>query len=93
MSKMVHIAPCRFCGQTIQFESAPLTEEQEIEEATMRCDCIDAELYQMRKKQEKTALGNISALFGENAGEQNAQGGNNLINPECSNRRNAGRKA
>ncbi len=36
MSKMVHIAPCRFCGQTIQFESAPLTEEQEIEEFSAR---------------------------------------------------------
>lgn len=69
MSKSAYTAPCRFCGQITQFEAGPLTREQEIEEATMRCDCGDAALYQIKKEQERKALENIRALFGSETGE------------------------
>ena len=50
MSKQIHTAECRFCGQVVQMEDVDLTEEQAQEEATMRCDCFDAVRYRKEKK-------------------------------------------
>lgn len=53
MSKQIHTAECRFCGQVVQMEGVDLTEEQAQEEATMRCKCADAVIYRKEKKQKE----------------------------------------
>ena len=68
MSKVVQTAPCRFCGQMVQFESeADLTDPQKEELATMTCTCDRAVEYQKEKQRKEKALKNVSVLFGEDA--------------------------
>lgn len=68
MKRMIHTAPCRFCGQMIQFEGDhDITEPQKEEKATMGCTCSEAVEYQKEKQRKERALKNVSLLFGEDA--------------------------
>lgn len=68
MSKEIQTAPCRFCGQMVQFAvDGNLTEPQAAEEATMHCTCTEASEYQKEKQRKEKAMKNVSALFGEDA--------------------------
>lgn len=61
-------APCRFCGQMVQFAGDDgLTEPQAQEIATMNCSCDEAVEYQKEKNRKENALKNVSKLFGEDA--------------------------
>lgn len=67
--KRTQTAPCRFCGQFVQFEAeGVLTEENAMEMAAMECKCEEAVGYRKWMQQEKRALRNIQRLFGEEAG-------------------------
>lgn len=71
MKKIMHTAPCRFCGQMVQFESeADLTDPQKEELATMTCTCDRAVEYQKEKQRKEKALKNVSVLFGEDAASE-----------------------
>ena len=68
MKKIMQTAPCRFCGQMVQFEGeADLTDPQKEELATMTCTCDRAVEYQKEKQRKEKALKNVSVLFGEDA--------------------------
>lgn len=68
MKKIMQTAPCRFCGQMVQFEGeADLTDPQKEETATMTCTCDRAVEYQKEKQRKEKALKNVSVLFGEDA--------------------------
>lgn len=68
MKKIMQTAPCRFCGQMVQFEGdKDLTDPQKEELATMTCACSDAVEYQKEKQRKEKALKNVSVLFGEDA--------------------------
>lgn len=64
----LNVAPCRFCGQMVQIAiEKKLTKPQAEEEATMRCECMEAVAYQKEKRRKEKALKNIEKLFGEGA--------------------------
>ncbi len=64
----IQTAPCRFCGQMVQFAAdGSLTEPQAQEIATMNCSCGEAMDYQKEKNRKENALKNVSKLFGEDA--------------------------
>lgn len=68
MKKTMHTAPCRFCGQMVQFEGDyDLTDPQKQEQATMMCKCAEAAEYQKKKLRKEKAIKNVQALFGEDA--------------------------
>ena len=68
MKKIMLTAPCRFCGQMVQFEGdSDLTDPQKQELATMTCTCSEAVEYQKEKLRKEKALKNVSVLFGEDA--------------------------
>lgn len=68
MKKIMQTAPCRFCGQMVQFEGdGDLTDPQKQETATMTCTCPEAVEYQKEKQRKEKALKNVSVLFGEDA--------------------------
>lgn len=68
MRKIMHTAPCRFCGQMVQFEGGyDLTDPQKQETATMTCTCAEAAEYQKKKLRKEKAIKNVQALFGEDA--------------------------
>lgn len=68
MKKIMQTAPCRFCGQMVQFEGdSDLTDPQKQETATMTCTCPEAVEYQKEKQRKEKALKNVSVLFGEDA--------------------------
>lgn len=68
MKKVMQAAPCRFCGQMVQFNGADdMTEPQKQETATMTCSCDRAVEYQKEKLRKEKALKNVSLLFGEDA--------------------------
>ena len=68
MKKIMQTAPCRFCGQMVQFEGeVDLTDPQKEELATMTCTCDRAVEYQKEKQRKEKALKNVSVLFGEDA--------------------------
>ena len=68
MKKIMQTAPCRCCGQMVQFEGeADLTDPQKEELATMTCTCDRAVEYQKEKQRKEKALKNVSVLFGEDA--------------------------
>lgn len=68
MKRKMQTAPCRFCGQMIQFEGdSDLTDPQAQEIATMNCECEEAVRYQREKNRKENALKNVSTLFGEGA--------------------------
>lgn len=51
---MENIGGCRFCGQQIMLdEKIDYTEEQRVEEATLRCECDDAKAYKEKYTQKK----------------------------------------
>ncbi len=51
---MENIGRCRFCGQQIMLdEKIDYTEEQRVEEATLRCECDDAKAYKEKYTQKK----------------------------------------
>ena len=57
MKKIMQTAPCRFCGQMVQFEGeADLTDPQKEELATMTCACDRAVEYQKEKQRKEKAL-------------------------------------
>lgn len=75
--KNLQTAPCRYCGQIVQFAAeGALTEEMAVEMAALNCDCEDAKAHQILMQQEKKALKNVQALFGEKAGQGNTVGEN-----------------
>lgn len=47
----IYTGPCRFCGQVIQLDEKERTEEQIIEDATLRCSCSLATQYRREKKE------------------------------------------
>lgn len=54
MSKTtLHTAPCRFCKQMVQLDETEYTEEQAIEEATMRCRCSEHQSIKRKKTERK----------------------------------------
>ena len=54
MKKIMQTAPCRFCGQMVQFEGeADLTDPQKEELATMTCTCDRAVEYQKEKQRKE----------------------------------------
>lgn len=68
LKEIMQTAPCRFCGQMVQFKGdRDLTEPQAQEIATMNCSCYDAADYRKGKKRKENALKNVSKLFGEDA--------------------------
>lgn len=67
--EVLHTAPCRFCNQMIQLDEAERTEQQAIEDATMRCRCTAAERYQKAVRRRERALENVSTLFGKESDE------------------------
>ena len=67
--EVLHTAPCRFCNQMIQLDEAERTEQQAIEDATMRCRCTAAERYQKAVRRRERALENVSTLFGKKSDE------------------------
>lgn len=70
VEKIMYTAPCRFCGQIVQFEGDHgLTETQRQEEATMTCTCEEAREYQKKKLRKERAIKNVQTLFGEEAEE------------------------
>lgn len=61
-----YTAPCRFCGQIVQFDSEnALSEEQQIDEATLHCACDEAITQSRRKRKKDRTLKNVEELFGE----------------------------
>ena len=67
--KEMQTAPCRYCGQIVQFEAeGALTGEMSGEMAALNCDCEDAVAHQIWMRQEKKALSNVRRLFGKEAG-------------------------
>ena len=55
VKEIMQTAPCRFCGQMVQFMGDDdLTDPQAQEIATMNCSCDKAVEYQKEKKQQKT---------------------------------------
>lgn len=70
--KITQTAPCRFCGQIVQFEGeAGLTEEEAVELASRNCQCEQAKVYRIWRQQEEKVIENISNLFGEGAEPEN----------------------
>ena len=68
MKKIIHTAPCRFCGQIVQFEGDhDLTDPQKQEKATLACTCTEALEYQKKKLRKERAIRNVQTLFGEDA--------------------------
>lgn len=68
IKEIMQTAPCRYCGQMVQFaEESDLTEHQAQEIATMKCRCEEAVHYQKEKQRKENALKNVSKLFGEDA--------------------------
>lgn len=68
VKEVMQTAPCRFCGQMVQFMGDDdLTEPQAQEIATMNCKCADAVEYQKEKNRKENALKNVQKLFGEEA--------------------------
>lgn len=68
VKKILHTAPCRFCGQLVQIEGdSDLTEPQKQEIATSNCSCDEAVEYRKEKCRKENALKNVSKLFGEDA--------------------------
>lgn len=68
VKEVMQTAPCRFCGQMIQFMGDDdLTEPQAQEIATMSCECDEAAEYQKEKNRKENALKNVQKLFGEDA--------------------------
>lgn len=61
-------APCKFCGQVNIFkwnELTPISYEQEVEEATMVCNCDSAQWYQRRQTRINEANLKIKSIFTE----------------------------
>ncbi len=68
VKEVMQTAPCRFCGQMVQFMGdGGLTEPQAQEIATMNCRCEEAVEYQKEKNRKENALKNVQKLFGEEA--------------------------
>ena len=68
VKEVMQTAPCRFCGQMVQFMGGgDLTEPQAQEIATMNCSCDKAVEYQKEKNRKENALKNVQKLFGEEA--------------------------
>lgn len=68
VKETLQTAPCRFCGQMVQFMGdKDLTEPQAQEIATTNCDCDEAVEYQKEKNRKENALKNVQKLFGEDA--------------------------
>lgn len=68
VKETMQTAPCRFCGQMLQFVGEKdLTEPQAQEIATMNCSCDEAVDYQKEKNRKENALRDVSKLFGEDA--------------------------
>lgn len=75
MGKTIQTAPCRYCGQIVQFESGELlTDEQALEMAVLECSCEDAKAYRRWQLNEKRALENVQRLFGEKASAKDMAG-------------------
>lgn len=73
--KQIQTAPCKFCGQIVQFEEEKsLTDEQAMEMAVMECSCEEAVMYRKWVQQETKALENVTAFFGEEAEPRNMEG-------------------
>lgn len=71
VKEILQTAPCRFCGQMVQFaEDGDLTEPQAQEMATMNCSCDDAVEYQKEKNRKENALKNVEKLFGREAPQE-----------------------
>lgn len=71
VKEILQTAPCRFCGQMVQFaRDDDLTETQAQEIATMNCGCDDAVEYQKEKNRKENALGNVEKLFGKEAPQE-----------------------
>lgn len=71
VKEILQTAPCRFCGQMVQFaEDEDLTEPQAQEMATMNCSCDDAVEYQKEKNRKENALKNVEKLFGREAPQE-----------------------
>ncbi len=71
VKEILQTAPCRFCGQMVQFaEDDDLTEPQAQEMATMNCSCDDAVEYQKEKNRKENALKNVEKLFGREAPQE-----------------------
>jgi len=61
-------APCKFCGQYVSFKwdpIRPISEDEEIEEASKNCSCESARWYQERDTKINLASENINDLFGD----------------------------
>lgn len=57
LKEIMQTAPCRFCGQMVQFKGdGDLTEPQAQEIATMNCSCYDAVDYRKGKKTERECV-------------------------------------
>lgn len=68
VKEILQTAPCRFCGQMVQFMGDDdLTEPQAQEIATMNCSCDEAADYQKEKNRKENALKNVEKLFGGEA--------------------------
>lgn len=68
VKETLQTAPCRFCGQMVQFMGGnDLTEPQVREIATMNCTCDEATEYQKEKNRKENALRNVEKLFGKEA--------------------------
>lgn len=64
-------APCRFCGQMVQFAGDDdLTVPQAQEITTMNCSCDDAVEYRKEKNRKENALKNVEKLFGKEAPQE-----------------------
>ena len=71
VKEILQTAPCRFCGQMVQFaEDDDLSEPQAQEMATMNCSCDDAVEYQKEKNRKENALKNVEKLFGREAPQE-----------------------
>lgn len=68
VKETLQTAPCRFCGQMVQFMGDDdLTEPQAQEIAVMNCSCYEAVEYRKEKKRKENAMKNVEKLFGEEA--------------------------
>ena len=80
VKETMQTAPCRFCGQMVQFMGDDdLTDPQAQEIATMNCSCDKAVEYQKEKKRKENALKNVSKLFGEDA-HPDKRAGEDIVN-------------
>lgn len=65
MSNKTIYAPCRFCGQIMTLEvNRAMTDEEEVELASIECNCKAGDTYRTLIAKRQVANENIEVLFG-----------------------------